>query len=92
MQVYALDFTLAICVVITGCGAAQPEITRTVAINTGNPDSGTYSVTSTGLLTLTRSSGQIRMGCVSADGNILVAATVMPDGAENPRILVGFRQ
>jgi hypothetical protein len=30
--VYALDFTFAICVVITGCGAAQPESTRTVAM------------------------------------------------------------
>jgi hypothetical protein len=32
IQVYALDFTFTICVVITGCGAAQPESTRTVAM------------------------------------------------------------
>jgi beta-lactam-binding protein with PASTA domain len=58
--------------------------------------SGTYSVTSTGVLTLTNSgtgeSGNVHTGGVSADGNIIVAANLTGGGAEAPRIYVGFRQ
>jgi hypothetical protein len=61
-------------------------------ITTGNTVSGTYSVTSTGELTVTLANGNVRTGGVSADGNIIVAANLMPDGAEAPRIVVGFRQ
>jgi hypothetical protein len=53
---------------------------------------GTYSVTSTGDLTLTDSNGIVYTGAVSADGNIVVAATITPNGTVPPRILVGFRQ
>jgi len=61
-------------------------------ITTGNPSSGTYSVTSTGVLTLTQVSGNVHTGAVSADGNILVAANLTAGGAEQPRMFVGFRQ
>ena len=61
-------------------------------ITTGNPTSGTYSVTSTGVLTLTQVSGNVHTGAVSADGNILVAANLTGGGAEQPRMFVGFRQ
>ena len=62
-------------------------------ITTGNTTSGTYSVTSTGVLTLTvAANGYEFTGGVSADGNIVVAATLTAGGAEAPRIFVGFRQ
>jgi hypothetical protein len=61
-------------------------------ITTGNTTSGTYSVTSTGVLTLTQASGSVHTGGVSADGNIIVAANLTGGGAEAPRIFVGFRQ
>jgi hypothetical protein len=65
-------------------------------IAAGSGVSGTYSVTSTGVLTLTNSgngeSGNVHTGGVSADGNIIVAANLTAGGAEAPRIFVGFRQ
>jgi hypothetical protein len=61
-------------------------------ITTGYTTSGTYSVTSTGVLTLTPASGNVHTGGVSADGNIIVAANLTAGGAEAPRIFVGFRQ
>jgi hypothetical protein len=61
-------------------------------ITTGYTTSGTYSVTSTGELTLTDASGNVHTGGVSADGNIIVAANLTAGGAEQPRIFVGFRQ
>jgi len=61
-------------------------------ITTGYTTSGTYSVTSTGELTLTDSSGNVHTGGVSADGNIIVAANLTAGGAEQPRVFVGFRQ
>jgi beta-lactam-binding protein with PASTA domain len=61
-------------------------------ITSGNTTSGTYSVTSTGVLTLTQASGNVHTGGVSADGNIIVAANLTAGGAEQPRIFVGFRQ
>jgi hypothetical protein len=53
---------------------------------------GTYTVTSSGVLTLTDSSGNAYSGGVSADGNIVVAATLTSGGTESPRMFVGFRQ
>jgi hypothetical protein len=61
-------------------------------ITSGNTASGTYSVTSTGVLTLTQASGNVHIGGVSADGNIIVAANLTGGGAEDPRMYVGFRQ
>jgi hypothetical protein len=62
-------------------------------ITSGNTTSGTYSVTSTGVLTLTvAANGYVFTGGVSADGNIIVAATLTAGGAEAPRMFVGFRQ
>ncbi len=52
---------------------------------------GTYTVTSSGVLTLTDSSGDVYNGAVSADGNIVVA-TYLTAGATTPAIFVGFRQ
>ena len=52
---------------------------------------GTYTVTSTGVLTLTDSNGDVFTGGVSADGNIVVAAYLTANAAA-PDILVGFRQ
>jgi hypothetical protein len=64
------------------------------AITSGNtPFSGTYSVTTTGVLTLTSASnGNVHTGGVSADGNIIVEANLTGGGAESPRMFVGFRQ
>lgn len=61
-------------------------------ITTGNPTSGTYSVTSTGVLTFTSTGGNVHTGGVSADGDIVVAANLTAGGAEQPRMFVGFRQ
>jgi hypothetical protein len=66
---------------------------------TGNDDgvygtgtfSGTYTVTSTGVLTLTDSSGNVYTGGMSADGKVVVAAYLTPS-AGAPEIFVGFRQ
>jgi hypothetical protein len=54
--------------------------------------SGTYSVTGTGVLTLTDSSGNVSTGGVSADGNIIVAAALTAGGTEAPRMFAGFKQ
>ena len=54
--------------------------------------SGTYTVTSTGLLTLTGSQGNLQSGAISADGKLFVSANLTGGGAEKPRISVGFRQ
>jgi hypothetical protein len=62
------------------------------SITTDNTQSGTYSVTSNGILTLTQVNGNVHTGGVSADGNIIVAANLTGGGAEQPRIFVGFRQ
>jgi hypothetical protein len=61
-------------------------------ITTGNTTSGTYSVTSTGLVRFTDASGNVHTGAVSADGNIIVAANLTAGGVEQPRMFVGFRQ
>jgi hypothetical protein len=55
--------------------------------------SGSYSLTSSGALTLSQVNGNAHSGAISADGNILVAAN-LTGGAngEEPRIFVGFRQ
>ncbi len=53
--------------------------------------SGTYTVTSAGVLTLTDSNGNVYTGGVTADGNIIVAA-YLTSGTPAPQILVGFRQ
>jgi uncharacterized protein YijF (DUF1287 family) len=49
-------------------------------------------VTPSGALTLTQTNGNVHIGGISADGNILVAANLAAGGAEEPRIFVGFRQ
>jgi hypothetical protein len=54
--------------------------------------SGTYSVSSGGALTLNQANGNTHLGGTSADGNILVAASLTPGGAEEPRMFFGFRQ
>lgn len=53
--------------------------------------SGTYTVTSSGVLTLTDAGGNVFTGAVSADGNIVVAAYLTPS-AGSPIILVGYKQ
>jgi hypothetical protein len=53
--------------------------------------SGTYTVTSSGVLTLTDSNANVFTGGVSADGNVVVAAYLTAALAE-PQILVGFKQ
>ncbi len=53
--------------------------------------SGTYTVTSSGVLTLTDSNGNVVTGGVSADGNIVVGA-YLTASAGAPQIVVGFRQ
>ena len=62
------------------------------SISDGQTVSGTYALTSTGVLTMTQSNGSAHTGGVSADGNILLAANLTPGGAQEPRIFVGFRQ
>ncbi len=69
-------------------GTAQANVNGTY--NFGNY-SGTYTVTSSGVLTLTDSSGEVYTGAVSADGNIVVA-TYLTAGATVPQIFVGFRE
>lgn len=61
-------------------------------IANGNAVSGTYAVTSTGVLTITTADGSMQTGGVSADGNILIAAALTGGGAERPEVIVGFRQ
>lgn len=62
-------------------------------ITDGNTVSGTYTVSATGVLTLTQAgNGAVHTGGVSADGNIIVAANLTAGGAEQPRMFVGFRQ
>jgi uncharacterized protein YijF (DUF1287 family) len=61
-------------------------------ITDGETVSGTYTVTPSGALTLTQTNGNVHIGGISADGNILVAANLAAGGAEEPRIFVGFRQ
>ncbi|MGH8217043.1 MAG: hypothetical protein ACREUT_00520 [Steroidobacteraceae bacterium] len=53
--------------------------------------SGTYTVTSNGVLTLTDTAGDVFTGGVSADGNAVVAAYLTASAA-TPEILVGFKQ
>jgi hypothetical protein len=52
---------------------------------------GTYTVTSSGVLTLTDVGGDVFNGGVSADGNIVVGA-YLTASAGAPTILVGYRQ
>jgi hypothetical protein len=59
------------------------------AVSTGR-DTGIYTVTTDGTLTLTGSSGDVHNGGVSADGNALVFASITSD--ESPAIYVGVRQ
>jgi hypothetical protein len=54
--------------------------------------SGTYTVTSSGGLTLTDTNGAVYPGAVSADGNLMVAATLTAGGTEAPQMFAGFRQ
>ena len=54
--------------------------------------SGTYAVTSSGVVTLSQSNGNVHFGAISADGNILLAANLTAGGAEAPRLFLGFRQ
>jgi hypothetical protein len=54
--------------------------------------SGTYTLTSSGVLTLNATGGGVYSGAVSADGNLLVAATLTGGGTQEPQILAGFRQ
>lgn len=58
-------------------------------VSTGT-DTGMYTVTANGTLTLTGSSGDVHTGAVSADGNTLVLASI--NSAEAPAIYVGVRQ
>jgi hypothetical protein len=53
---------------------------------------GTYAVTASGVLTLTDSTGAMYSGAVSADGNLLVAATLTGGGTQAPQMFAGFRQ
>ncbi len=63
-----------------------------VSTNSGT-SSGTYTVTATGVLTLTTSNGgAIYTGAVSADGNLVVAASLTGGGVEVPQLFAGFRQ
>jgi len=62
-----------------------------VSANSGT-FSGTYTVTSSGVLTLTASTGDVYTGAVSADGNLMVAATLTSGGTEPPSMFAGFRQ
>ncbi len=61
-------------------------------VTTGNIASGTYTVTATGVLTITARDGSVQTGGVSADGNIIVAASLTAGGTEQPRMFVGVRQ
>jgi hypothetical protein len=54
--------------------------------------SGTYTVTASGGVTLTDSSGGVYPGAVSADGNLIVAATLTGGGTQEPQMFAGFRQ
>jgi hypothetical protein len=54
--------------------------------------SGTYTVTAGGVLTLTDASGAVYPGVVSADGNLLAAATLTGGGGQAPQMFVGFKQ
>ena len=62
-----------------------------VSTNSGT-SAGTYTVTSTGALTLTDSDGMVYTGAVSADGNLIVAASLAGGGSQIPQIFGGFRQ
>ena len=63
-----------------------------VSTNSGTSN-GTYTVTATGVLTLTSANGgAVYTGAVSADGNLLVAASLTGGGVQAPQIFAGFRQ
>ena len=59
-------------------------------ITSGNTGSGTYTVAADGTLTLTDSGGNVYNGALSADGNVMVLASVT--SGESPAIAVGVRQ
>ncbi len=101
--VYAIG-NLAYATASTGAGTALTlnfdgagNISGTGALNDDGAYSsesytGTYTVTSSGVLTLTDANGNVYTGGVTADGNILVVAYLTGGGATVPQILVGFRQ
>lgn len=72
-------------------GGTYAENNNGVSANSGS-FSGVYTVTSTGVLTLTDSNGNVYAGAVSADGNLIVAATLTAGGTEAPQLFAGFRQ
>jgi hypothetical protein len=72
-------------------GGTYAENNNGVSANSGS-FSGTYTVTASGVLTLTESTGAVFTGAVSADGNVVVAATLTAGGTEAPTMFAGFRQ
>jgi hypothetical protein len=62
-----------------------------VTVNSGM-FAGTYTVTASGVVTLTDTNGSVYSGAVSADGNLIVAATQTGGGTEAPHMFAGFRQ
>ena len=72
-------------------GGTYAENNNGVSANSGS-FSGTYTVTASGVLTLTDSTGVVYSGAVSADGNLVVAATLTSGGTEAPTMFAGFRQ
>jgi hypothetical protein len=72
-------------------GGTYAENNNGVSANSGS-FTGTYTVTATGVLTLTDSTGAVYTGAVSADGNLVVAATLTPGGTQSPTMFAGFRQ
>ncbi len=59
---------------------------------TSNTLSGTYTVSSSGVLTLTDSNSNTYSGGVTADGNIMVLGYVTASTSQIPRMFVGFKQ
>jgi hypothetical protein len=72
-------------------GGTYAENNNGVSANSGSL-SGIYTVTASGVLTLTASGGTVFTGAVSADGNLIVAATLTAGGTEAPTMFAGFRQ
>jgi hypothetical protein len=72
-------------------GGTYAENDNGVSTNSGI-FTGTYTVTSSGVVTLTDSTGAVYPGAVSADGNLIVAATLTGGGTESPQMFAGFRQ
>jgi beta-lactam-binding protein with PASTA domain len=58
-------------------------------VTTGNPDSGTYTVSANGALVIT-SQGVVSTGQISADGNVYVLSDV--NSGQPPAVAVGVRQ